>query len=153
MAISRGAGTEIIRSAHFEDMDNATDLIIGVQHHIYTVLSIIVCTRGLDATTDVAQCWLTGWDSHGGASAQNIHIFTQNIQLDETFVWNDKFSFNGFEPLASSMSGALTTTAEQDAIADQGSAVPQKLVFSMNSDDGGGQDFDVHITYIDQNNA
>ena len=56
MAIARGAGTEIIRTAHFEDVDNAQALIIGEQHHIYTVLSIIVCCRALDATTDTAQC-------------------------------------------------------------------------------------------------
>ena len=44
MAISRGAGTEIIRTIHFDyDASNTTDqqLIIGVQHHIYTVLSVI----------------------------------------------------------------------------------------------------------------
>ena len=153
MAIARGAGTEIIRSAHFEDCDNETELIIGVQHHIYTVLSIMICTRGLDAATDVAHCWLKGWDSHGGASAQNIHIFTQLVPQDQTFVWNDKFSFNGYEPDSSAMSGILSTAAEQDAIADQGGLVAQKLVFDMTSSDDGGQDYDVHITYIDQNNA
>ena len=42
MAISRGAGTEIIRSASFEQVEStAQTLIQGVQHHIYTVLSII----------------------------------------------------------------------------------------------------------------
>ena len=37
MAIVRGAGTEIIR-AHCHEAVNSTarDLIIGVQHHIYT---------------------------------------------------------------------------------------------------------------------
>ena len=151
MAIARGVGTEIIRTAHFEDMDNTTDLIVGVQHHFYTVLSIIVCARNLDATTDSAQCYLLGYDSHGGDSAQNIHIFTQNIQVDETFVWNDKFSFNGFEPV--NFTGPMDDATKQDAIADQGSSVAQKLKFSMTSADGGGQDYDVHITYIDQNNA
>ena len=153
MAIARGAGTEILRAHHFEDMDQATVIIVGVQHHIYTVLSLIVCARALDSTTDTAQLYLTGYDSHTGASAQNIHIFTQCIQVDETFVWNDKFSFNGFEPDNSAMSGDLSTVAEQDAIADQGSAVSQKLTFSMTSADAGGQDFDVHVSFIDQNNA
>ena len=43
MAISRGAGTEIIRTIHFDyDAANTSDqqLIIGEQHHIYTVLNI-----------------------------------------------------------------------------------------------------------------
>ena len=80
MAIARVAGTEILRAHHFEDMDQATVIIVGVQHHIYTVLSLIVCARALDSTTDTAQLYLTGYDSHSGASAQNIHIFTQCIQ-------------------------------------------------------------------------
>ena len=42
MAIARGAGTEIIRSHAFEDISTDTHLIIGVQHHIYTVLNIVV---------------------------------------------------------------------------------------------------------------
>ena len=151
MAISRGAGTEILRTAHFEDVDALQALIIGDQHHIYTVLSIIVCCRALDATTDTAQCYLTGYDSHGGTSAQNIHIFTQNIQVDETFVWNDKFSFGGYEP-ADFASGGLTVLADQEKLADQGGSASQTLYFTMTSADSGGQDFDVHITYIDQNN-
>ena len=152
MAIARGAGTEIIRSAHFEDVDNTQALIVGVQHHIYTVLSIIICARALDATTDTAQVFLTGYDSHSGATAQNIHIFTQNIQVDETFVWNDKFSFNGTEP-TDFASGGLTVTADQDKLADQATTTAQKLMFTCTSADDGGQDYDVHITYIDQNNA
>ena len=152
MAIARGAGTEIIRSAHFEDVDNNQALIVGEQHHIYTVLSIIICARALDATTDTAQCYLTGYDSHSGESAQNIHIFTQNIQVDETFVWNDKFSFNGTEP-TDFASGGLTVTADQDKLADQATTTAQKLMFVCTSADDGGQDYDVHITYIDQNNA
>ena len=43
MAIARGAGTEIIRAHHFENITNSDKILIfGVQHHIYTVLSIIV---------------------------------------------------------------------------------------------------------------
>ena len=154
MAISRGAGTEILRCASFEDIDAAQALIIGEQHHIYTVLSIVVYCAALDATTDTAQCYLTGYDSHEGTSAQNMWIFTANIQVDQTFVWNDKFSFNGCEP-ADFASGGLTVTADQDKLADQNdgsSGTAQTLYFTMTSADSGGQDFDVHITYIDQNN-
>ena len=53
MAIARGAGTEIIRSIHLEAVaDTAKPLIFGVQHHIYTVLSIICFAQGLNADTD-----------------------------------------------------------------------------------------------------
>ena len=38
MAIARGAGTEIIRCQHFEDIDSTVKkIIIGEQHHIYTI--------------------------------------------------------------------------------------------------------------------
>ena len=51
MAIARGAGTEIIRSAQFEDVANtAQNIIIGVQHHIYTVLSVTAQCRSRTGT-------------------------------------------------------------------------------------------------------
>ena len=149
MAISRGSGTEIIRSAHFEDIDGATSIIIGEQHHIYTVLSIIVFANALGSGDDTARCYLLGYDSEAtsGGSAENIYIFSQVMTSNATFVWNDKFSFNGFEPVA--FTGPLSTAAEQNAIADQGSAVSQHLQMpSGHADDS----FEVHVTYIDQNN-
>ena len=152
MAIARGAGTEIIRTAHFEDVDALQPLIIGEQHHIYTVLSIIVCCRALDATTDTGQLYLLSYDSHAGETGQNIHIATFNIQVDETFVWNDKFSFTGYEG-ADFASGGLSVTADQDKLADQAGSAAQKLMFTMTSADSGGQDFDIHVTYVDQNNV
>ena len=150
MAIARGAGTEIIRCHHFEDI-NDTDgtIIIGEQHHIYTVLSVICHMRVNASDPDWFQLYLSAWDSYGGATAETMHIFKQNINQLETFVWNDKFSFNGFEPDASAMSGALTTTAEQNAIADQASAVPQKLAIGC---ENSSNKLDVHVTFIDQNN-
>ena len=151
MAIVRSAGTEIIRSASFEDVDNGQELIIGEQHHIYTVLSVIVYCHALDAVTDNFSLYLRTFDAHGGASAQDIYIVTHSLQVNETYVWNDKFSFNGYEPTG--VSSIMNTTTEQDAIADQGGSVAQKLMFDMTSSDDGGQNYDVHITYIDQNNA
>ena len=51
MAIARGAGTEIIRSVSLEHVtDTATPLIIGEQHHIYTVLSVIVWNATIAAS-------------------------------------------------------------------------------------------------------
>ena len=92
MAIARGAGTEIIRSAHFEDIDGSADtkLIVGVQHHIYTVLSITVYVVALNATNDMFKIFLKGYDSKAGATAQSIAILAQNIPVDTTFIWNDK---------------------------------------------------------------
>jgi len=150
MAIARGAGTEIIRCHHFELIDGsaAHKLIFGVQHHIYTVLSIIIHCNSLQAVTNNIDLSILGYDVTGGTSAQAIKIFRQDIAAGETFVWNDKFSFNGHEPV--DFTATLDSIAKQDAIADQGSAVPQYLTLgSTHADD----DFEVHITYIDQNNS
>tara|TARA_R110002020_G_scaffold313381_1_gene528639 strand:- start:70 stop:519 length:450 start_codon:yes stop_codon:yes gene_type:complete len=149
MAISRGAGTEIIRSAHFEDIDSTAQyLIFGVQHHIYTVLSIIVYPIALQATTNKFYATITGYDARAGTTNQDILLFRCNPQVGETFVWNDKYSFNGHEPTDYG-SGDLTIV-KQDAIADQGSAVPQYLkAYTDHADDS----FEVTVTFIDQNNA
>ena len=149
MAIDRSAGTVIIRSVNFMDLDGAQDLIIGEQHHIYTVLSIVVHCIALNTpATDVFIVYFVGWDAHGGQSAQTTTVCKQNIAVNETFVWNDKFSFNGCEPTG--ISGILNTTGEQDAIADQGSTTAQKLTFDVSH---AADNYSVRVTYIDQNNS
>ena len=149
MAIARGAGTEIIRTIHLEDVDS-TDrvLIFGVQHHIYTVLSVIANATALNADTDFIVAYLTGYDSLEGTTAQTINIFKQDMSVGQTYVWNDKFSFNGHEP--TDFAGPMDDATKQDAIADQGSSVAQKLQFTP---DDSSSYYDVTITYIDQNNS
>ena len=157
MAIARGAGTEIIRSAHFEDVDSGgAELIHGVQHHIYTVLSIIVYCVAIDSTTDTILVRLINWDCHAGSSAQESVIFKANPQVGETFVWNDKFSFNGREPTTASGSfgagDAAADLAYQNAIADQGGSVVQSLMAAgMPAEDD--CNYSITVTFIDQNNA
>ena len=150
MAIARGAGTEIIRSAHFEDIDStARALIYGVQHHVYTVLSVIMYANAVNAAGDFGQLYLLGYDTTAGTTAQNIYILNHDFNLYDTFVWNDKFSFNGTEPTDFG-SPPLSTVAEQDLIADQATATSQSLqCISAAATDN----FHVIITYIDQNNA
>ena len=149
MAIARGAGTEIIRSAHFEDIDDQanTILILGVQHHIYTVLSIIIHSSAASAG-DKFFLDFVGYDSKAGDTATTMRLLNHAFGgAEETFVWNDKFSFNGYEP--TDFTGPLSTAVEQDAIADQGSSVAQKLQCSGEEN---ADSFDVFITFIDQNN-
>lgn len=149
MAIARGAGTEIIRNVWFHDMDaTEQELIIGVQHHIYTVLNIVIHCRALNAVSDSMVLAINpGWDAKAGASG-TIRILNEVIPVNGTFTFNDKFSFNGTMPTG--ISGAMNTVAEQDAITDQGSTTAQKLtaVATHASDN-----FVIGITYIDQNNA
>ena len=148
MAIVRSAGTEIIRSAHFEYIAANTTpqtLIFGVQHHIYTVLSIVVNSWG----TEGLKCFLLGYDALEGTTAQYMHYFnTGAMSTGTSYVWNDKFSFNGHEPV--NFTGPMDSIVKQDAIADQGSSVHQDLQMQKVAS---ADDFHVHITYIDQNNA
>ena len=149
MAISRGAGTEIIRFAHFADVDADADrnLLIGEQHHIYTILSIIIYCNALNATTDCCFLRSNFYDTITGAQVEAT-IFMANPQPGETYVWNDKFSFGGSLPTDFG-SPPLSTVAEQDAIADQGDSTAQFLhLYCSHASD----DYDVNITYIDQNN-
>tara|TARA_B100000902_G_scaffold246436_1_gene233241 strand:+ start:288 stop:749 length:462 start_codon:yes stop_codon:yes gene_type:complete len=152
MAISRGAGTEIIRTVHYHyDAGNTTaqTLIFGVKHHIYTVLSIVCfADYASSSQNDGLQVYLTGLDASDGTSGQNIFLFNVGATSgQQTFVWNDKFSFNGNE--ATGFSGGLSTIAEQDAIADQGSNTAQNLFCQK----GHANDkWMVTCTYIDQNN-
>ena len=149
MAIVRTAGTEIIRSVMADDIDStATTLIYGVQHHIYTVLSVIFYPETWQAAGNWVKLSITGYDVKGGTSAANFDLFRQDLNQSETFVWNDKFSFNGYEPV--DFTGPIDSEAKQDAIADQGSGVRQILkIATENAADAGH----VICTYIDQNNA
>jgi len=149
MAIARGAGTEIIRSHHFEDIDSTTQLlIVGVQHHIYTVLSIIIYAKAIATTGNVIELSIFGYDSKAGTTAQEVTFLQQSMNVHETFVWNEKIVFNGFEP--TDFSGPLDDAAKQNAIADQGSSVVQSLRMATEAATDG---FEVTCTFIDQNNA
>ena len=149
MAIARGAGTEIIRTVHLETVSNsAEELIFGVQHHIYTVLSIIVHAVSLNAEGDYTHCYLQAYDSLSGESAQSINLFNQDMTTSASFVWNDKFSFMGAEP--TDFSAGLDSAAKQDAIADQAQNTAQKLFITG---EHASDNFDVTCTFIDQNNA
>ena len=145
MAVPTGSGTETLHAHHFEDLSSATpqSLIVGVQHHIYTVLSIICYCTSINASSNKAICWVGGYDLVGGTSARDIHIFQQPMQVGNTFVWNDKFSFNGYEPADQ---GANLTAAGQIAVAAQG-GISQTLSMSTGHAD---TDLQVTVTYIDQ---
>ena len=149
MAIARGAGTEIIRSIHLNDVDtSATNLIYGVQHHVYTVLSIICFASAVQTAGNFVHCYILGYDALQGTTGQVINVFKEDMSVNQTYVWNDKFSFNGTEP--TDFTGPLSTAAHQDAIADQATSTRQILkIVSEQANDN----FQVHFTYLDQNNA
>ena len=60
MALPTGSGTETLHAHHFEDVDATQTLILGVQHHVYTVLSAIFYCNVLNAVTDFGTINLIG---------------------------------------------------------------------------------------------
>ena len=148
MAIVRSAGTEILRCHSFAEVDSTLQvLIMGEQHHIYTVLSIICHAESMQAPGNFIHCYLNGYDSKAGATDEAFTIFKQDMSTQETFVFNDKFSFNGFEP--TDFAGPMDNATKQNAIADQGGVAQDLRIYTDNAAD----DVDVMITFIDQNNA
>lgn len=147
MTVPTGSGTETLHSHFFEDVDALQTLIYGAQYHIYTVLSVIVYCNALDATTDVGYLQMKTYDNHSASGTGSTMILAQfNIQVGETYVWNDKFSFNGYEPSGT----AVMSPAVQILNAAQGGSADAEFQFTMTSADSGGQDYDVAVTYIDQ---
>ena len=147
MALPTGSGTETIHAHHFDNVDNTQTLIFGLQHHVYTVLSVIVYCEVLNATTDFGYLQLKGYEAHDTSGSGSTMRFARfNIQVGETYVWNDKFSFNGYEPSGT----AVMSAAVQILNAAQGGSADAELQFTMTSADSGGQDYDVGITYLDQ---
>ena len=131
MDIARGAGTEIIRCHQYEHVGSTTmKLIVGVQHHIYTVLNATFhCVSR--SGTEKGYFTLYGYDSKAGDTNQRHILAVIDIAVNETFVWNDKFSFNGYEP--TNFTGPMDDATKQDAIADQGT-VSQNLRIDTDTD-------------------
>ena len=147
MAVPTGSGTEVLKAHSFEDINVLlTDLIIGVQHHTYTVLSYISHCTSVGSSTDFGRLQLRGYDSFGGTTDSVIQIATYTLAANETFVWNDKFSFFGAEP--ANFTGPLSTAAEQVLIAAQGSTPVSQTLEHSASDTAAI--YDVHVTFLDQ---
>ena len=144
MAVPTGSGTETLHSHFFENVDGDQTLIFGVQHHVYTVLSIIIYCQVLNATTDFGYLEVVGYEAHDTSGSGSTMRFARfNPQVGETYVWNDKFSFNGYEPSGTNVFSA----AEQILIAAQGGSAAQEVKFGQTS---AVDDFDITITYLDQ---
>lgn len=149
MAIARGAGTEIIRQVMLNTVDATWQtLIFGVQYHIYTVLSIVVHANSVNTAGNYIRARINGYDITSGATANLCYLFQNDMNQYDTFVWNDKFSFNGHEPI--DFTAGMDSAVKQDAVADQGSAVNQELQIAGEHP---SDNFDVICTFIDQNNA
>ena len=149
MALNVAAGTETLHGYSFDDVDATQDLIFGAQHHIYTVLSTFVFTVSVATAGDTFNLSIVGHDHHADAGSQDhqmVIVTVVSVAL-QTFVFNDKFSFNGFGSAA--YTEPLSTAVEQATIAQQGGTLNRYQVVPAETD----SPLDVHVTYIDQNNA
>ena len=145
MAVPTGSGTEVLKAHSFEDINVLlTDLIIGVQHHTYTVLSYISHCTSVGSASDVGMLQLRCFDAFGGTTDSVVQIATYTLAANETFVWNDKFSFFGGEP---ANQGIMNNAATQLAITTQNSSVVQTLEHSATDT---AAIYDVHVTFLDQ---
>ena len=149
MALSVAAGTETLHAYSLDDVDATQDLIFGAQHHIYTVLSTFVYSISIGTAGDTFQLAILGHDHHAGADANaSIMVIAKVVSVaGQTFVFNDKFSFNGFG--AAAYTEAMDTAAEMAAIAQQGGTLQRYRYHPLDAD----VDCDIHVTFIDQNNA
>ena len=148
MALSVAAGTETLHAYSLDDVDATQDLIFGAQHHIYTVLSTFVYSISIGTAGDTYQLAILGNGNHAGGTAHLMIIAKVISVAGQTFVFNDKFSFNGFgasnysEPYAAAATGA-------GHIATQGGTLQRYQYIPLDAD----VDCDIHVTFVDQNNA
>ena len=149
MAVPTGSGTEVLSAHHFDGMDALQPLIIGVKFHTYTVLSTIVFSVSIGAAGDTYLLVITGHDNHAGADSNaSIMIIAKVVAVaGQTFVFNDKFSMNGFGSAA--YTEPLNTAAEMATVAQQGGTLNRYQYIPLDAD----VDCDIHVTFIDQNNA
>jgi hypothetical protein len=147
MALNVAAGTETLQALSFGNIDATGDLIVGAQHHIYTVLSTIVFCVSIGTTGDVYDLVIKGMNHHDEDVDHLITIAKVVAVVGQTFVFNDKFSFNGFGGAA--YTEPLDTAAEMATIAQQGGTLQRYQYLPQDTD----VDCDIHVTFIDQNNA
>jgi hypothetical protein len=82
-----GAGTEVLRRAYVDNVVAADSTVLTCpQHHIFTILSIIVNNRN---TSDVGN--LNMWIDYNGGGTDLYFINTEPIPKRNTFVFNDRF--------------------------------------------------------------
>ena len=147
MALNVAAGTETLQALSFGNIDATGDLIVGAQHHIYTVLSTIVFCVSIGTAGDVYDLVIKGMNHHDEDVDHLITIAKVVAVVGQTFVFNDKFSFNGFGGAA--YTEPLDSAAEMATIAQQGGTLQRYQYVPLDTD----VDCDIHVTFIDQNNA
>ena len=103
MAFPTGSGSERLKYTKIAALTNTNQaLITGVALHIYTVVSIIWCEEGNQAD-ELINLLIT--DTDGSSNPLSILNGT-SIGAYDTFVWNDRFSFDGTQKLMTGTAAA-----------------------------------------------
>ena len=101
MAIPSGSGSEVLKRSYIDGLTTSGQtLITGVQHHIYTVLSIIVTNRSAGSLN------LDMWIDYNAGGTDLYLIDTMPVPAKSAFTWNDKIVLTGTDKLEIYFSGA-----------------------------------------------
>ena len=94
MAIPSGSGTEVLKRASAESVDNTTTKILdGVANHIYTILSIVVSHNGS------ANCNLSIYVAPSASGSVYLVRPNNNMTPYGTFVFSDRIILTGTDEL------------------------------------------------------
>ena len=94
--------------------------------------------------SNLNKLYIEGFSAHQASSGSIIYLLDGTMQVGETYVWNDKFSFNGYEPTGTDV---FSTAAHQTANAAQAGSTAQYLKFGC---DHANDNYDITVTYLDQ---
>ena len=154
MAIPSGSGSEVLRrgavqpqstdvtSFKFDGTNPATgtETYAVPANHIITIISVIFC-EGSGAAETVSM------NMTDGTNAYVVLLETHALAARDTFVWSDKFSFNGFG--AAAYTEPMNSAALQTPIAQQGGTLQRYQYIPLDAD----VDCDIHVSFSAQNNA
>ena len=95
MAIPSGSGTEVLKRASAEGVDNTTTKILdGVADHIYTILSLIISNNGSSS------CNLDIYVAPSASGSVFLVRANSNLPAKGTFVFSDRIVLTGTDELS-----------------------------------------------------
>ena len=103
MAIPSGSGTEVLKRATFSNLATGSSqaektFIDGTANHIYTVISIIACSKQNSSANFGIEVWSGGTTECGIVTSFSLAAYA-------TYVWNDKFVISGTDELRLAWAG------------------------------------------------
>jgi len=91
MAIPSGSGTEVLKVAYGNNVDDTAFSLTCPQNHIYIILSIFVQNR-MSSTVNLQ---IDNVHPATGSPVTYSFVNTQPLTAKQTFIWNDRFVLSG----------------------------------------------------------